>query len=66
MPMPRQRGIPADRDEIKEQRSITLGPTAWAGLQQLADDLGYKSRSKLLEAIGRGEIELTLKTENQD
>jgi hypothetical protein len=59
--MPRQRGIPADRDELKEQRSITLGPTAWAGLQTLADELGYKSRSELLEAIGRGEVELTVK-----
>ena len=57
--MPRQRGIPADRDEMKEQRSITLGPTAWGGLQDLADELGYKSRSDLLEAVGRREITLT-------
>lgn len=66
MLMPRQRGIPADRDEIKSQHSVTLGPTAWDGLKALADKHGYKSRSELLEAIGRGEIELTIKEEKPD
>jgi hypothetical protein len=56
--MPRHRGIPADRDEMKAPRNISLSPTAWDGLQQLADALGYKSRSALLEAIGRQEIDL--------
>jgi hypothetical protein len=58
-PMPRHRGIPADRDEMKSPRNISLSPTAWDGLQLLADALGYKSRSALLEAIGRQEIDLT-------
>lgn len=57
--MPRHRGIPADRDEMKSPRNVSLSPTAWDGLQQLADALGYKSRSALLEAIGREELELT-------
>ena len=56
--MPRHRGIPADRDEMKAPRNISLSPTAWAGLQQLADTLDFKSRSALLEAIGREEFKL--------
>ena len=56
--MPRHRGIPADRDEMKAPRNVSLSPTAWVGLEELARNLGYKSRSALLEAIGRREIEL--------
>ena len=66
MLMPRQRGIPADRDEIKSQHSVTLGPTAWDGLKALADKHGYKSRSEFLEAIGRGEVKLTIQDKKQD
>jgi len=51
--MPRQKGVPADWDEMKERHNIMLGPTAWAGLEAIALELGYKSRSDLVEAIGR-------------
>lgn len=64
--MPRQRGIPADRNEMKAPRNISLSPTAWAGLQALADTLGYKSRSALLEAIGRQEIDLTQQSDDDE
>lgn len=56
--MPRKRGVPADRDEIKERRGIVVTPTAWAGVEEIAKDLGYKSKSDLIEAIGRKEIKL--------
>ncbi len=54
--MPRERGVPADRDEMKLRRGIMVTPTAWNGLTALAKKLGYKSRSDLIEAIGRGEL----------
>lgn len=63
--MPRQRGIPADRNEMKAPRNISLSPTAWAGLQAIADALGYKSRSALLEAIGRQEINLVQQSKQE-
>lgn len=56
--MPRQRGIPADRDELKVRRGIMVTPKAWEGLAELANQLGYKSKSDLIEAIGRKEIKL--------
>jgi hypothetical protein len=54
--MPRQRGIPADWDEIKERHNVMVGPTAWDNLKAIALELGYKSRSDLIEAIGRREV----------
>lgn len=59
--MPRERGVPADRDEIKIRRGLMVTPTAWKGLTALAQKLGYKSRSDLIEAIGRDELELRKK-----
>lgn len=56
--MPRERGIPADRDEMKLRRGIMVTPTAWKGLTALAKELGYKSRSDLIEAIGREELSI--------
>lgn len=58
--MPRQKGVPSDWDEIKERHNIMVGPTAWAGLQAIAQELGYKSRSDLIEAIGRREVTVCL------
>lgn len=56
--MPRPRGVPTDWDEIKERHNIMVGPTAWANLDAIARELGYKSRSDLIEAIGRREVKL--------
>jgi len=56
--MPRVKGVPADRDEIKERHNVMVGPSAWAGLEAIAKELGYKSRSDLIEAIGRREVKL--------
>lgn len=58
--MPRQKGVPADRDELKERHNIMVGPTAWAELEAIAFQLGYKSRSDLIEAIGRREVTVCL------
>lgn len=57
--MPRARGVPADRDELKVRRGIMVTPTAWAGLDAIVKRLGYKSKSDLIEAIGRGELEIS-------
>lgn len=56
--MPRERGVPADRDELKVRRGIMVTPTAWTGLEAIVKRLGYKSKSDLIEAIGRGELEV--------
>ena len=58
--MPRQKGVPADWDEIKERHNIMLGPTAWSGLEAIAKELGFKSRSDLIEAIGRRVVKAVL------
>jgi len=58
--MPRQRGVPADRDEMKLRRGLMMTPKAWDGLARLAKKLGYKSKSDLMEAIGREEIKLSV------
>jgi hypothetical protein len=57
-PMPRVKGVPADRDEIKERHNVMVSPSAWEGLDAIAKELGYKSRSDLIEAVGRREVKL--------
>jgi hypothetical protein len=52
------KGIPADWDEIKSPRNITITPTAWEGLEALAIEHGYKSKSDLIEAIGRRKLKI--------
>ncbi len=61
--MPRVKGVPADRDEIKERHNVMVSPSAWDGLDRTAKALGYKSRSDLIEAVGREEVELSKKTQ---
>jgi hypothetical protein len=56
--MPRQRGIPTDRDELKIRRGLMITPKAWDGLAVIAKRLGYKSKSDLIEAIGREELKM--------
>lgn len=58
--MPRARGVPADRDELKLRRGLMMTPKAWDGIAKLAKKLGYKSKSDLMEAIGREEIKLSV------
>jgi hypothetical protein len=48
------------------QHNVMVGPTAWAGLEEIARELGYKSRSDLLEAIGRREVTCVSPTINMD
>ncbi|MGB7441049.1 MAG: hypothetical protein WA919_08290 [Coleofasciculaceae cyanobacterium] len=54
--MPRQRGVPFDRDELKERTAFSVTPSALKGLDQLVEENGCKSRSDLVEKIGRREI----------
>jgi hypothetical protein len=56
--MPRPRGVPADRDQLKIRRGVMVTPKAWANLDALAKQLGYKSKSDLIEGLGRGELEV--------
>ncbi len=64
--MPRERGLPVDRDELKIRRGLMITPKAWAGIAALARKLGYKSKSDLMEAIGREEIDLRKKDQTDD
>jgi hypothetical protein len=64
--MPRQRGVPADRDEMKVRRGLMITPKAWDGLTKLAKKLGYKSKSDLIEAIGREEAEIVKKQDEAE
>ena len=64
--MPRHRDLPMDRDELKIRRGLTITPTAWEGLQNLAERLGIKSRSELIESLGRGDFEILPATGGED
>jgi hypothetical protein len=62
--MKSMRGQPEMYDELKKIVSVSITPTAQAGLAQLSEQLNI-SRSELIERIGRGI--LTIKeSENQD
>ena len=61
--MPRKRGQPMDRDELKVRRGLLITPTGWDGLERLAEQLGIKSKSELIESIGRGDVKVVLATE---
>ncbi len=56
--MARPKGQPIDRDELKERHALMLTPSAWENLGKLTEKLGYKSKSDLIEAIAREEIEI--------
>ena len=53
--MPRQR----DHDEQKDRHNIMASAVAWEGLEKLAKKFGYRSRSQLIELIGREELLVT-------
>lgn len=40
--------------ECKESHTLTLTPTAWGGVETMAESLGLRSRSDLVERLGRG------------
>ena len=48
-----------DYDEIKQRHSVHATDTAWARLETLAKELGYRSRSDLIEAIGRDLLQIS-------
>jgi hypothetical protein len=64
--MPRVKGVPADRDELKERHNVMVSPSAWAGLDAIAKKLGYKSRSDLIEAVGREEVGIVRKQDQTE
>jgi len=45
-----------DGDEERKKHGITVSDTAWDGLERLAQQFGMKSRSDVIDAIGRSEL----------
>ncbi len=54
--MPRKKGVPYERDALKQARNFSLTLKAFQGLGRLMAFFRVKSTSALLEAIGRGEL----------
>lgn len=54
--MPRKKGVPYERDALKQPRNFSLTLKAFQGLGRLTAFFRLKSTSALLEAIGRGEL----------
>jgi hypothetical protein len=54
--MPRKKGIPYARSELKGRRNFSLTLKAFQGLGRLFAFFNMDSASALLEAIGRGEL----------
>jgi hypothetical protein len=51
-------GRPLNREEATRDHKLTVTDTGWDGLEIVATQLGYSSKSALIEAIGRGEVEV--------
>lgn len=51
----RSKGEPAFYDEMKKRVNLSLTPTGFDGLENLAEEWGL-SKSELVEQIGRGTI----------
>lgn len=47
------RGNPVDQDELKQRLNLTVTPTGARGLEEIAQELGLKSKSELVDQIGR-------------
>ena len=62
--MPRKKGIPQARDQIKKPKNVTLTPKAIAGLSRIVRRMGLITLSNLLEALGRGEVFLSRSPES--
>jgi hypothetical protein len=56
--MPRKKGVPYARDELKERHAFSITRKAYDGFKRLSKRLKL-SMSALLEALGRGELFLT-------
>ncbi|HBL14538.1 MAG TPA: hypothetical protein DD379_24750 [Cyanobacteria bacterium UBA11162] len=63
--MPRKKGQPYVRDQLKTRINISVTPTAADGLKQLAADEGYSSVSDMIERLGRGEVALVRTDQSQ-
>jgi hypothetical protein len=49
----RVRGEPVYHDELKKSLNLTVTPTGARGLEEIAQELGLKSKSELVDQIGR-------------
>jgi len=49
----RTRGEPVYHNELKKSLNLTVTPTGAEGLEQLAQELGFHSKSELVDRIGR-------------
>jgi hypothetical protein len=49
----RVRGKPVDHNELKKSLNLTVTPTGARGLEEIAQELGLKSKSELVDQIGR-------------
>ena len=47
-----------DYEQPKKERRISLTQFGWENLEELSQELGYRSRSALVEAIARGELKV--------
>ncbi len=47
------RGEPVYHDELKKSLNLTVTPTGAEGLEALAQELGFRSKSELVDRIGR-------------
>jgi hypothetical protein len=58
--IPHPGGRPRLHDEPKHKRQLSLTDTAHQGIQTIAEGFGMKSRSELIEAIGRQDVAISL------
>ena len=49
----RMKGEPVYHDELKKSLNLTVTPTGASGLEEIAQELGLKSKSELVDQIGR-------------
>ena len=54
----------SDYEEPKKDKTISITEFSWRNLEQLSQDLGYRSRSAFFEAIARGELKVSPKNKD--
>ncbi len=52
-----------DYEEPKKDKTISITEFSWKSLEELSQNLGYRSRSAFFEAIARGELKVCPKDE---
>lgn len=62
----RTRGEPVYHDELKKSLNLTVTPTGAEGLEQLAKELGLKSKSELVDHIGQRLLAISSVALNQE